>query len=201
MHCSHFLWCIQEPTTTARPVWSLWTDKWGIEGVMTSASFPTMKVQAKPIFVAYQSSDQSLLAAATQGAANNDSILPAGTGHRAPTAQNSLSGGTIAGIVVGSAAGGIVLATILTFIFLRFCFGYRKMQGRGGQGGVGGDSKQHELDSSLRNLSPHHTGTPDYAQWSATELDSVGQTRNELFSPGHKLDGRAELGDHRESKQ
>ena len=181
--CSDFVWCVQHPTATARPVWSLWTDKWGIEGKLTSASFPTNKVFAKPIFVAYQSSDHDVLAAATQAAASNSS-----TG-------NALSGGTIAGIVVGSAAGGVLLATVLTFVFLRFCLGYRRTQRKPEKG-----QTEHELDSSVRGLSPRNQDPQQRWGWSATEMDSVGNTRTELPLVGHPITDRAELADDKGSK-
>lgn len=157
---------------------------------MTEASFPTLKVMAKPIFVAYQSSDQQVLAAASQAAVSNESVQPTS----AASSGTLLSGGTIAGIAIGSAAGGIVLATILTFIFLRFCLGYRKMQNKSRKG------EPHELDSSVRGLSSQHEDRRHHWGWSATELDSAGNTRTELPMSGHVVTDRAELADHKASK-
>ena len=190
LKCSDIDWCVQDPDPTVRPVWSLYTDKYGIEGVMTSASFPTNRVFAKPIFVAYQSSDQDLLASASQAAASSDSVQPtAGT-----SSETSLSGGTIAGIAIGSAAGGILIATVLTFVFLRFCLGYRRVQNKSRKG------EPHELDSSVRGLTSQHEDRRQHLGWSATELDSAGNTKNELPLSAHTITDRAELADHKGSK-
>lgn len=192
LKCSGLNWCVQDPTPTVRPVWSLYTDKYGIEGVLTSAAFPTNKVFAKPIFVAYQSSDRDVLAAATQAAASNGSLQPTAKS----SSETSLSGGTIAGIAIGSAAGGILIATILTFVFLRFCLGYRRTQNKSKKG-----EAEHGLDSSVRGLSPRQQDVRHHWKWSATELDSAGNTRTELpLSGHHTINDRVELADHKDSR-
>ncbi|KAK5165526.1 uncharacterized protein LTR77_009055 [Saxophila tyrrhenica] len=140
LNCDGLAWCRGDPAPPG-PIWSLYTDKYGIEGKMTDMVFPTLSVMAKPIFVAYESSDQDVLAAATRAAktaeptngANAASRTSAGSlengaglSSQSSSSGDSLSGGTIAGIVIGSLGGGILLATIMTFLALRW-LGYRKM--------------------------------------------------------------------------
>lgn len=177
--------------STPAPVWSVWTDKWGLDGVMTTEAFPNIKPAAKPIFVAYEAKDQELLASATSNA--SISAVPESSG-------NTLSGGTIAGIVVGSAAGGI-LAAVLFFAALWCCMGFRLTRNR--VGGLGKSESHHELAAKEAAMTPQadsraKEGSP---HWSATELPSSGQPH----SPTIELDtsathGRTELPGYREYK-
>lgn len=124
-----FNWCFQAPTSTYRAAWVVTQDVFGFEGTLTSTAFPSSSIIAKPIVVAYQASDQAMLAAATAA-----STLSTATTTSAPSQQTSafspdkgLSGGAIAGITIGAALGGGALIGILIFVLLRFCFGYRRL--------------------------------------------------------------------------
>lgn len=120
--CSGNNWCRGQPPPSDVPVWSVFTDKWGMEGFLTTSRIDSLSVLAKPIFVAHQSSDQKLLQSAQDEAHGQN------TGSNTTAGTTSLSGGAIAGIAIGSAFGGILLATLATFVALRFCFGYRKLR-------------------------------------------------------------------------
>jgi len=127
LSCDGIAWCRGDPAREG-PVWSIYTDKYGIEGAMMTTSFPTLSVMAKPIFVAFQSSDESMLSAAaaavdTRPAVTSSASRETGT---SSSGGDSLSGGAIAGIAIGSVLAGMLLATIMTFLALRFCLGYRK---------------------------------------------------------------------------
>jgi hypothetical protein len=167
--CDDSDWCVQQPVETAVPVWSIYTDKWGIEGAMTSSAFPEMKAMAKPIFVAYQSSDKALLASATiTGTGTQPTLTPTSA------TSNSLSGGAIAGIAIGAAAGGI-LASVLFFLSLWFCLGYRFRRERPGT--LSGES-QHELAAKERSTAVQLDSRQkaNLSQYSATELASGRHT-------------------------
>jgi hypothetical protein len=181
---------VEEPTPTPVPVWSVWTDKWGIDGVMTSSAFPDMQAVAKPIFVAYQASDQDLLASVTL---SSNSSIPTPTS--ASTTGNSLSGGTIAGIVVGSAAGG-VLAALLFFFSMWFCLGFRFTRKRAG-GSMTSES-HHELAAKEASTTAQLDSQPksNSSQCSATELSSAREIPPELDTSY----GRYELAGARDSK-
>ena len=163
---------------------------------MTSSAFPDMKAMAKPIFVAYQSSDKDVLASATLS-----SSAPTPTG----TSGSSLSGGTIAGIVVGSAAGGI-LAAVLFFFALWCCLGFRFTRNRAG-GLMKGES-HHELAAKEASAAAQYDSQPPAQPpsqpkvaspgWSASELPSAGQTTVELDTSA--THGRSELAGYRDSK-
>ena len=159
---------------------------------MTSSAFPDMKAMAKPIFVAYQSSDKDVLASATLS-----SSVPTPTG----ASGSSLSGGTIAGIVVGSAAGGI-LAAVLFFFALWCCLGLRFTRNRAG-GPMKGES-HHELASKEASAATQYDSQPpsqpkvESPGWSASELPSAGQTTVELDTSA--THGRSELAGYRDSK-
>lgn len=183
--CSQALWCVQGPTETVRPVWSVYTDKWGIEGRMTEDSFPTQKVHAKPIFVAYQASDKALLAQATRAGAADSSAGQTSLDETQSQQSDSLSAGTIAGIAIGSAAGGVVIATVLTFLMLRFCFGYRKMHGRGGDDTI--QLNASEVDSAAR-YEMDNSGKAGYLRPPPSQ-QSTNSTSNELPTEA----GRVEL--------
>ena len=100
----------------------------------------------------------------------------------------------MAGIAVGSAAGGILLATILTFAFLRFCLGYRRVR-NDPDGASKRPKSSNELDSATTMSSPQPEDQRYHWASSTTEMDSAGQTRTELpFSARIPID-RAELED------
>lgn len=181
LSCSQFLWCVQDPTPTIRDVWSLWTGKWGIDGVMAQTSFPSNKVMAKPIIVAYQSSDQAILAAAASATQSGNASVGADSSAfqpGSPKQADSLSAGTIAGIAVGSAVGGVIFATVLTFVFLRFCLGYRKMRGKPEDDTI--QLKAHEVDGAQRHELDNGTKWPDGGHGHSQQ--SLGSAANELPS-------------------
>ena len=157
-----------------------------------------MSIIAKPIFVAYQSSDQDVLAAAAKATVSGDSLQAASSSNPTPPPSGSLSGGTIAGIVVGSAAGGVLIATVLTFVALRFCLGYRRTHNRTPGGEKTESELQHELDSSAKRSSPQQPDSRPGWQLSASELPSA--TRTPELPLSHASNGVAELGDYRSSK-
>lgn len=100
---------------------------------MTFTNFDQISILAKPIFVAHQSTDASVLAAATrmtggqavQTVTKTQFQLASGAS-ASNGGSSSLSGGAIAGIAIGSLCAGVLLATVITFLALRFCMGYRK---------------------------------------------------------------------------
>ena len=151
---------------------------------------------AKPIFVAYQSSDKALLASATLS-----SSAPTPTG----ASRSSLSGGAVAGIAVGSAAGGI-LAAALFFFALWCCLGFRFTRSR--TAGSMKSESHHELatkEASIATLhdsqppsQPHSQPKAESPGWSASELPSAGQTTLELDTSA--THGRSELAGYRDSK-
>jgi hypothetical protein len=151
-----------------------------------------MKAVAKPIFVAYQSSDLDLLASATL---SSNSSIPAPTA--ASTPGSSLSGGTIAGIVVGSAAGGI-LAALLFFFSMWFCLGFRFTRKRAA-GSLTSES-HHELAAKEASTTTQLDSQPKSisSQWSATELPSAREVPPELDNSATY--GRSELAGARDSK-
>jgi hypothetical protein len=157
---------------------------------MTSSAFPDMKAVAKPIFVAYQSSDLDLLASATL---SSNSSIPTPTAR----SKDSLSGGTIAGIVVGSAAGG-VLAALLFFFSMWFCLGFRFSRKR--TGGSMTSESHHELAAKEASTTTRLDSQPKSisSQWSATELPSAREVPPELDNSATY--GRSELAGARDSK-
>lgn len=144
MTCTSYDECFQNPTSTYRAAWILTQNDLGLglEGLLTSAAFPSSAIYAKPIHVAYQSTDQHVLAAAsatqpTVALSTSPSSLRsltsatnATSGQGSATSSHSksgISGGAIAGIAVGAALGGGALIAALVFFLLRFCFGYRRL--------------------------------------------------------------------------
>jgi hypothetical protein len=155
--------------------------------VLTSTHFYDLSKLAKPILVAYESGDEQVLAEAQRAAASTDAppsttrldITPSSN-----SSSSSLSGGAIAGIAIGSGIGGIILATALTFLFLRMCLGYRKMP-RDSYGQLQGEEKRHrggnpgELDS--------HGQINELDAWPrGAELDSTKHNNGIAEAPGHK---------------
>ena len=151
---------------------------------MTQTSFPDMKIMAKPVIVAYESSDQAVLAAAAK------TVGAAGSSATVEVAQNdSLSGGTIAGIAIGSAIGGVLIATVLTFIFLRFCLGYRRMHSHEAHRT---SAKAYEVEGAAKQeLESSDGGTlPRTLSRHADSQRSLHENTNELPSFGRSMSGR-----------
>jgi hypothetical protein len=191
MTCSADLWCRGAPPDSDVPVWSVYTDKWGIEGAMTSTHYDHLSILAKPIFVAFQSSDQSIIQAARLSAHAATQTGAGSSGANStldvqPSDRDSLSVGAIAGIVVGSAAGGVLFATIITFVFLRFCLGYRRMPKNAPYGYLEGEEKRRGGSMQLRELD----STNEYSELHA-------QSRAELAVPLKELERLPELGEQK----
>ena len=160
-----------------------------------------MKIMAKPIIVAYEASDQKLLAAAATAQSSSNAA--------AASQESSLSGGAIAGVAIGSAAGGIILATVLTFLCLRFCLGYRREHDNNGPGrakrksGRGGPSYEiegagkHEVDSSQSWSPPQHQGSQRSVGHGTYDSSTTARTASdhasELPTLGSPIAGRVEL--------
>ena len=160
---------------------------------MTSSAFPDMKARAKPIFVAYQSSDQGLLASATITGTSSQLTPTSAT-------SDSLSGGAIAGIAIGAAAGGI-LAAVLFFASLWFCLGYRLRRERPG---TLSSESQHELAakeaSSTAQLDSRQKA--NLTRYSANELPSGRHTPADgtVELDTSAIHGRSELAGAHETK-
>ena len=181
---SDFAFCAIE-TDTSRAAWIVTQADHGPEGTLTSTNFPSTTVLAKPIFVAYQSSDQAILAAATRQTASSTREVSGsdGTGTGIPSPTSSLSGGAIAGIVIGAIAAGIIIAA-MTFFFLRFCFGYRRVRSESPSPGATTGGGWHWRSEQSMRRSPHYQSSRK-SQQPMMELPTIGQT----------LSGRHELGE------
>lgn len=107
--------------------------------MLTSTTFPDLNVAARPIFVAFEEKDQSILSAASKSAAsssnNNNNGNDNGVGSQSSSSgtsdddkgKTSLSGGAIAGIAIGALCAGILITCPLVFLLLRYCMGYRRI--------------------------------------------------------------------------
>ncbi|KAK3721348.1 hypothetical protein LTR37_003224 [Vermiconidia calcicola] len=188
--CSDYIWCRGEPASTDRPVWSLWTDKFGIEGAMTTTNFPTLSVLAKAIIVAYESGDDKVFASAERkasseaGRTQDTTTVTVGVSTSSSGSQGPrLSGSAIAGIAIGSLCGGILLATVITFLALRFCMGYRRTNVAAHRG-RSTDNLVQELGSGQANEMHWHP--------KAVELPSQDRSsfKAELASPLGEEDKR-----------
>ncbi|OCK74492.1 hypothetical protein K432DRAFT_398051 [Lepidopterella palustris CBS 459.81] len=147
--------------TTSRAVWLFTMGNSGLEGTLTSTAFPSLVVLCKPIFVAYESSDSTVLASVTAPArsftissspSSGSSESPASSVsyiagisatsskvlNSSPTSSPShgLSAGAKAGIGVGAALG--TLALIALTIFVLHCCGYRRQA-----------TDNHQLDNTV----------------------------------------------------
>ena len=177
----------QQATETARPAWMITPGDFGLVGTLTYTNFPTQMVKAKPIFVAYQSTDQALLAAATMATATRTRATYNSTS--APVILSSgLSGGAIAGVTVGTISAAF-LGGLATFLMLRFCFGYRAVK-----------EKTYKLDlqpdASLG--AEKRVGDTRVDGWPRPELPPQHQSAqaHELASSGQTMGMRHELGNH-----
>ena len=142
-----------------------------------STNFPGLSVEAKPIFVVYQSTDQAILTAAAEATITTiSSGSTGGTAVVSSTGSPSISGSALAGAVVGSMLGAAVLFSVLTFVLLRFCMGYRKQRAA---------------------VSSEKIERKDVSVWGEDQADERSlphqQHASELASPGQLLMGRSEL--------
>ena len=155
-----------------------------IAATITSTNFPDMTVFAKPIIVAYQSSDQAGLAAATETPQPNHGSPHVSHGLTKSAIQSSpsssgghaLSGGAIAGTVIGAICGAAVVFSALTFVILRFCLGYR----RHARGAPAMTLDSNHIDHGVPDDSGvQHQYTQEAASGAKYELPSLGQTMSE----------------------
>lgn len=171
-----YRWCFQEATTQHWPLWSLTEGDFGLEGTLTSTTVTDAAVGAKPIFVAYQSSDQAALVAATttrtrEAVATSDGSKSFVSPTQLSSTRTSLPGGTVAGIVIGVLFAGAMIAAVLTFVILRFWLGYRKRSSNERDN----TEDVRVLGSNLQVSNSHHHGQPG----ALPELPSQGQTMSE----------------------
>lgn len=140
-----------------------------------------MDVQVKPIFVAYQATNEAMLAAATSSASAQASASTQAADQQQTSASTStssgsggsgLSGGAVAGVAVGAVIAGFLVA-LLTLLLLRFCCGYRI---------IAAGRKKGDDGSVVTASHNHYVQQRQYP--SAPELPSLGQMMTERHELG-----------------